>query len=218
MEPLNRVALIVRPKRRYKEWADSVAAGDDDSIFDLDEARLAPAVYLVAPPADLSLSELIDEYAADIFDEQLEAWHTDESQWPVNRSPHVFRDWFDVTVTEPVVDLDPSESLDVDEDDEGLLDVLRGTPGAMTSCAWCEKPMDGETPMQVVNLKGARDSRPEAELIELTLGARAIQAVVPGDDSPAAREGVAAFVVVCSDECGRSFEEAWNHQDGALPS
>jgi hypothetical protein len=60
MEPLNRVALIVRPKRRYQEWADSVATGDDDPIFDLDEARLTPTVYLAAAPSEHDLEDLID--------------------------------------------------------------------------------------------------------------------------------------------------------------
>src|SRR4051812_39690319 len=141
MESMNRVALLVRPKRRYKEWADSVAIGDDDPIFDLDAARTAPAVYLVAPAKDAFEQDVVDEYSTDIFELELEAWHTDVATWPVNRSPHVFRDWFDVTLSEMVVDLDPAEPLDSDLDGEDdrteLLDALAGVPGAVLSCAWC---------------------------------------------------------------------------------
>ena len=120
MIQLNRAALIVRPKRRYKEWADSVATGDDDPVFDLDAARTTPSVYLVAAPPQLPVSDLIDEYALDVFEEQLAAWHDDEGAWPVNRSPHVFRDWFDVTVADDVVDLDPEEPVDLAGDVEAF--------------------------------------------------------------------------------------------------
>src|SRR3954462_6888100 len=115
MEPVNRFALIVRPKRRYKGWADSVAESDD-AVFDLDEARGTPAVYLVAVPAEVGLQDIIDDYSADIFEEQLMVWHKDERAWPVNRSPHVFRDWFDVTLADTVIDLDPEEPTDVDDE------------------------------------------------------------------------------------------------------
>jgi hypothetical protein len=219
MEPLNRVALIVRPKRRYKEWADSIVEEDDEPVFDLDLARANPAVYLVAADPEQSLPELIDQYAAEVFEEQLEAWHTDESTWPINRTPHVFRDWFDVVLGDSVIDLDPEESFHFeDEGEEDLLDALSGVPGALTSCAWCGETIDAKSPVVAVMLKGPRDPHPEPEVIELTVAGRIIQAVVPSDESKAAREGVMAFATFCSDDCGRSFQEAWRRERDALTS
>jgi hypothetical protein len=160
---------------------------------------------------------LIDEYAAEIFEEQLEAWHTDESAWPVNRSPHVFRDWFDVVLGDMVVDLDPAEPLDFDDDD-GLVDMLRGVPGASGPCAWCDATIEADASIVTANLRGPRGSHPEAELIELPFAGRIIRAVAPSDESPAGRDGVMALVMFCSHECGKAFLEAWQRERDAPPS
>jgi hypothetical protein len=225
MEPLNRVALLVRPKRRYKEWADSVADGDDDPMFDLEQPRIASAVYLVAARHGDPLQDLIDDYAADIFEAELEGWSTDETRWPANRSPHVFRDWFDVTLGEVVVDLDPGEPMEIDFDDEDveaeesdLLAALSGDPGATLRCAWCEVVIERDDPVVIVDLKGPRTPHPEPEVIDLAVGGRVFPAVVPSDDSDGGRAGLMAFVSFCGDGCASAFREAWNRERGAVSS
>jgi hypothetical protein len=218
---VNRVALIVRPKRRYKEWADSVSEGDEDPIFDLDEARATPAVYLVAPSDDASLQDLIDRYAEDIFEEQLEGWHTDDAAWPANRSAHVFRDWFDVSLGPWVVDLDDAEPFEADEFDEGddeLIEALSGAPGTKLFCAWCHSHIDENAEVTTVSLAGARVPQPTLEIIDLRVADRIVPAVVPSDDSPAGKKGVAAIIMFCSKDCGRAFEDAWSRERGLLDS
>jgi hypothetical protein len=219
MDPLNRAALIVRPKRRYKEWADSVATGDEDPIFDLDEARLTPIVYLVAAPADDGLEDLIDEYAAEIFEAQLELWHLDEADWPVNRSAHVFRDWFDVTLADWVSDLDPGEPLEFDAEDDAaaeMIEALRGNPDTSLTCAWCAVEIGLDDPITTLSLKGERQPQPEPGVIELSVADRVFNALVPTDESALGRQGVTAFLMFCSDDCGRAFREAWLTERGAL--
>jgi hypothetical protein len=219
MELLNRIALVVRPKRRYAEWAVSVTAADDEVEFDLDEARLSPSVYLVAARDDEHLEDLIDDYAGEIFEAELEAWHIDEAGWPINRSPHVFRDWFDVTLGPLVHDLDPDQPLDIDVDLDGaeidrqdLLEALGGDPDAELTCGWCETPIDRRGEIATVVLKGPRESREVAEAIELPIAGRTVPAVLPPDESPAAADGVTAIVVCCGDECCRAFRDAWNRE------
>ena len=224
MSLVNRVALIVRPKRRYKEWADSVADGDEDPIFDLDEARAAPAVYLVArSKLSPSLQDLIDEYADDIFEDQLDGWHTDEAAWPINRSPHVFRDWFDVSVAEWVIDLDDEEPFEVEDaaddgEEDDLVEALQGVPGAELKCAWCHSPMDRDEEVVTVTLKGTRPATPTTEVIELEIEGRIVPAICPREGSPAAASGAMALVMFCGDDCARAFQDAWNRERGALSS
>jgi hypothetical protein len=219
MDPLNRTALIVRPKRRYKEWADSVATGDDDPIFDLDQARLSPTVYLIAAPPDDDLEDLIDEYAGEIFEAQLELWHLDEADWPANRSAHVFRDWFDVTLADIVSDLDPSEPLDLDPEDdddhEEMLDALRGDSDAPLTCSWCAREIGEDDPVATVSLKGERPPQPKPGLIDLSVAGRDFVALAPSDDSEAGRQGIMAMVLFCGDDCAAAFREAWKKERGS---
>ena len=220
MEPLNRAALIVRPKRRYKEWADSVATGDEDPIFDLDEQRLAPTVFLVAPPTEYHLEDLVDEYATEIFEAMLEQWHLDEADWPVNRSAHVFRDWFDATLSDWVSDLDPDEPLDLDleaRDEAELIEALRGNPEATLTCAWCAREVGPDDPITTLTLKGPRQPQAEPAVIELSVADRVCRAVVPSDESEWGRQGVAAFLILCSDDCGGAPRDAWVKEGGARP-
>jgi hypothetical protein len=217
MELLNRVALVIRPKRRYAEWARSVATGDDDPVFDLDEARLTPSIYLVAARDGDDLEDLIDDYAAEMFEAELEAWHGDEAAWPVNRSPHVFRDWFDVTLGPFVQDLDPDEPLEIDLDATELdraelLDALAGDPDAELHCAWCETVIDADAPVSIAFLTGPRTPHETPEAIELAVGGRVVRAVVPSDDSEAAARDVVAMIVCCGDDCRAAFEDAWSRE------
>ena len=216
MELLNRVALLVRPKRRYAEWTVSVATEDDEVVFDLDEARLNPSVYLIAASAEEDLEDLIDDYAADIFEAELESWDGDEAAWPVNRSAHVFRDWFDVTLGPTVLDMDPDQSLDADPDLDGaefdrhdLLEALGRDPDAELRCAWCETPIDRRGAISTVFLEGPRAPREAAETIEIPIAGRVVPGLLPPDESQAAAEGATAIVVCCGDDCRLAFRDAW---------
>jgi hypothetical protein len=222
MDFLNRAALIVRPKRRYKEWADSLPTGGEDPIFDLDEARLEPAVYLVAAEPENGLEDLIDEYAGEIFEAQLELWHLDEADWPVNRSAHVFRDWFDVTLADLVADLDPEAPLDVDPEaaDEAadMIDVLQGDGSGSLNCAWCADAIDPDATILTLRLTGERQPQPQPAVMEIGIAGRRAKAVVPSDESPAGREGVIALVMFCGEDCAQAFSDAWSKERGAMLS
>ena len=42
---------------------------------------------------------------AEIFERELNAWHTDEGDWPPNRTFAMFRNWFEVEMHSAVEDL-----------------------------------------------------------------------------------------------------------------
>ena len=129
MELLNRIALIVTPKRRFLEWVNRLPdAGNPLTIEDAASLRM---VYLAATIVDdtLALSEIIDTYWEEILENSLNDWTHDESLWPANRTPHVFRDWFHVDCVEGVADMDPDEPVTIHE-------------LARTRCAVCESGLD----------------------------------------------------------------------------
>ena len=114
MERLNRIALVVTPKRRYLDWVNGLPEAGPP--LKTEETASHRMVYLAAtgdamPP----LNELIDTYWEEIFEEALEQWVLDESLWPVNRTPHVFRDWFHVESIDGVADMDPDEPITIRE-------------------------------------------------------------------------------------------------------
>ncbi len=151
MELINRVALIVRPKRRFAEWANALDKVDGGPGFDLESERNNPTIYLVSTigPEAPDLSELVDTYALDIFETELEGWSTDDAEWPRNRNPHIFRDWFDVSLSDLAWDLEETEPIYAADDD-----LPNGLP---SDCAWCGTPFDEDTAIITVPLKGPRD-------------------------------------------------------------
>jgi hypothetical protein len=130
VELLNRIALIVTPKRRFLEWVNRLP--DANKPLTIDDAPSLRMVCLAAtgdhvPP----LTELIETYWEEIFEDSLDEWTTDESLWPANRTPHVFRDWFHVDCIEGVTDADPGEPVTIYE-------------LARTRCAMCDSDLDSE--------------------------------------------------------------------------
>jgi hypothetical protein len=214
MELVNRVALIVRPKRRFAEWVNSLDREKDEPLFDLDSERNSPTIYLVAAIGleVPDLSELVDTYGVDIFEAELEGWWTDEAHWPANRNPHVFRDWFDVALSDLAWDMNETEPIYAADDDD-LSD------GMSQACAWCEMPIEEDAPVVTVSLKGPRElPYDEPSTIELAVGGRLVPAVVPRDDSDAARQGVRALVMFCDEPCAQAFTDAWEKERGAMNS
>lgn len=68
------------------------------------------AVYLV-PEISTGEGETppLEDYFEKIFEIELEAWSTDESEWPALRDFKTFMDWFDVQGESIVVDLGTGE-------------------------------------------------------------------------------------------------------------
>lgn len=98
---LNRAALIVRPKEPYIAWAR-----------DLDDSGLVPSVegeqtvYLIPGFEDDDAAEkILAQVYAEVFEDQLFGWHTDEDAWPKRRTLAMFKDWFQIEMHSVVEDL-----------------------------------------------------------------------------------------------------------------
>lgn len=110
---LNRSAIIVRPRKPYIDWAARFKGAG--SPFSADER----IVYLL--PEYYDDSEAIEtlERAFDmIFEAELMGWHTDQDDWPQNRTFAMFKKWFAIEKHALVQDLcgDPMEDDELDEE------------------------------------------------------------------------------------------------------
>lgn len=98
---LNRGVLIVRPRQPYHDWA---ARLDDSGIVSDPEDE--KTVYLIPEfESDTEAWEVLEDVYAEIFERELEGWHTDESAWPQNRTFAMFKEWFDIELHSVVEDL-----------------------------------------------------------------------------------------------------------------
>jgi hypothetical protein len=129
---LNRYGVLVRPKTRYVEWANSCR--EDEPALTIDEARTNPAVYLIAPvledDEEPNHRQLLAARATEIFELELAKWNPDQTTWPANRSPHAFQAWFDAEVVTEVVDISDDEPMVSMPDDDAA-------EYALAHCAWC---------------------------------------------------------------------------------
>ena len=182
MDLLNRIALIVTPKRRFLEWVNRLP--DAGKPLTLEEAALLRMVYLAAtgdrvPP----MTELVEAYWEEIFEDSLVGWTEDESLWPPNRTPHVFQDWFHVDCIEGVGDVDPDEPLTIRE-------------LARTRCAACDAEL-GANAIAVVAFADRSVRRMTVQELD-SLNARDIEA-----------EGANLPVIVfrgCRESCAEQIE------------
>ena len=110
---LNRAALIVRPKQPYLDWAVSV---DDSGI--VPDGSGERTVYLVPGyEDDEEAKRLLELIYADIFENELCGWHTDEAAWPKKRDLETFLAWFTIELHSVVEDWCADDLVD-DESEE----------------------------------------------------------------------------------------------------
>jgi hypothetical protein len=108
MHMLNRAVLIVRPKQPYLDWAAQ-----------LDNSGLVPdvegeqTVYLIPGfEDDDEARSVLQDVFCEVFERELDGWHTDESVWPANRDFAMFQHWFKIELHSMVEDLCDYELFD----------------------------------------------------------------------------------------------------------
>jgi hypothetical protein len=106
----NRAVIIVRPKIPFVEWVRN--ADDESKHITAEDIGEEPNVYLVDDyEMDGEKDQLISENFKEIFEEELNGWITDESQWPKKRDLKTFLDWFHVEFHSMVFDLSEEDYI-----------------------------------------------------------------------------------------------------------
>ena len=212
MNTVNRFALIVRPKRRYLEWANQF----DGPKLTADELPSLTEVYLVdATDSEADREELIDVYAEEIWEQQLDQWHTDETAWPKNRTPHTLRDWFDVTFVEMVFDADP------DVEWQGPLDDAAMADAEIRTCQWCHHVSAPDDPIVTLAMKLPSDDpalHHEGSVLPMMIAGELRMAIRAQPGSQMSAEGQHLMLAFCSEACATAMREAILRERGALLS
>lgn len=99
MHPINRAAVVVRPKKPFLNWIQSMEEVPT-RITDL-----WTSVYLTPADMDAMPAQVLRNCFTQIFEEQLEAWCNSEKDWPPKRDFSTFQKWLEAEVVDLVFDL-----------------------------------------------------------------------------------------------------------------
>ncbi len=99
---INRNAFVVKPKKPYFEWANSVF-DDIPNKFSTQENN----IYLIREmDSNQAIAMWIRRHFDQIFQNELNDWCTDEMKWPQKRTYKLFSEWFDIEICSMVLDLE----------------------------------------------------------------------------------------------------------------
>ena len=199
MEVVHRVALVVRPKLGFVEWAKAI-----DALGSRSAAAAGPAsVYLIDGAGPHALKN--DRYAVEILEHELGAWTSDVTLWPEGRTPGLFHDWFDVALVDQLWDLDEHERL--------VGDQVAG------ACAWCCRPLiEGDSVLTVRLIQAPNVPCFPPGPLALEIEGRTIPAMVPVRQSEEGQRRAGVLVLVCSGGCASKVSEGMGLGGRSIPS
>lgn len=101
-EPINRNAILGRPKKPFFDWLNSVFP-EDASQEQLEENN----IYLIREmDSNETIKKWIKVNFENLFENELNEWYTDEKVWPQNRTYKLFQAWFDVEIHSMILDVE----------------------------------------------------------------------------------------------------------------
>lgn len=101
-EPINRNAIVVKPKRPFFDWLKAIFPEDDPM-----KAKEENNIYLIREmDGSPSIKRWIKANFDNLFENELNDWYTDEKVWPQNRTYKLFQEWFDVEIHCMILDLE----------------------------------------------------------------------------------------------------------------
>jgi len=100
-DSINRNAIVVKPKQALFDWVNSIYP--ESPV----EAAHEGTVYLVKEnDSNEAIEKWLKKNYDNIFQNELNNWHTDEKDWPQKRTYKQFTEWFDVEIHSMIVDLE----------------------------------------------------------------------------------------------------------------
>ena len=98
----NRSAILVTPKKPFKEWAELY---NDETEEDLNERMKEKRTYLIEWTFGEDFSKTLESYYLKIFEYELSMWNVYEHEWPQDRSVKNFKKWFNVILSVELIDM-----------------------------------------------------------------------------------------------------------------
>lgn len=98
---INRTAIVLKPLRPFFDWVNGLEEDEDAKIDEIDESN----IYLVSDVID-NVEAWLKKKFDRFFQMELEEWYTDSEDWPQERTYKMFKQWFDVSISTMVYDME----------------------------------------------------------------------------------------------------------------
>jgi hypothetical protein len=103
-DSINRNAIMVKPKQPLLDWINTIYP--DNPVEEEQEGT----IYLVKESdSNEETEKWLKKNYDDIFQNELNDWHTDEKDWPQKRTYKQFMEWFAVEVYSMIFDLEKAD-------------------------------------------------------------------------------------------------------------
>jgi hypothetical protein len=100
-DSINRNAIVIKPRRPLFDWINKIYP--DSPVASVEEG----SVYLIKEKSsNEQIANWIKKNFDQIFQNELNGWHTDDEHWPRNRTFEMFQKWFDFDIHSMIWDLE----------------------------------------------------------------------------------------------------------------
>lgn len=105
-DSINRNAILIKPKQVLFDSVNSIYP--ESPLEGISEST----VYLVKErDSNEAIEKWLKKNFDNIFQNELNNWHTDEKDWPQKRSYKQFTEWFDCEIHSMIVDMEEIEII-----------------------------------------------------------------------------------------------------------
>ncbi len=105
-DSINRNAIVVKPKKPFYDWVYYLYP--ESPVTKKEEAN----IYLVRERDSNEQTEnWLKKNFDKIFQNELNDWHTDTSDWPQKRTFRIFKEWFEYEIHSMILDLEETEII-----------------------------------------------------------------------------------------------------------
>ncbi|MEI6091434.1 MAG: hypothetical protein WCR42_13350 [bacterium] len=100
-EHINRCAIVVKQKQPFLDWINNIYP--ESPLEKPEEGN----IYLVREKDFIEeIEKWLKRHFDEIFQNELNDWHTDQNDWPQKRTFKIFTEWFDYEIHTMILDIE----------------------------------------------------------------------------------------------------------------
>ncbi len=106
-DSINRNAIIIKPQKPFFDWLHYIYPDENPTTYCTENN-----IYLIGEKNNnAEIETWIKRHFDKIFQNELNDWHTDETNWPQKRTFKVFQEWFNYELHSMILDLEDTEII-----------------------------------------------------------------------------------------------------------